>query len=406
MLLIATACVSPSASPSPTPLIAAPSATPAAETATPSPQTPEPAATATATPAPTATRTPLALPAVSASCPAARDVSVLALAKPIGADGVVGLFDARDAHNPKVLCALAIPGGRFVSATEIEYTRGTTASTQIVRRDLMTGGEQVIRPPGEVPSGFGGLAYAWGRDGKTLVYLASVDPIPASGCPCPGNSIHLVSGGTERVLGYFGEIPGRGFSAHGGDQVTALFSPSGSKFVAVDTISGSAQIAEAKSLRVYSFDGRPLLETNGTLPVWVGETLLFRGCRFENPACVKRWDGGSVTTVLSAVQWDDPVISVGTQLVAFSRWDGGCLGCVVLYDAGANTTKNLGTLRSRPMWASRTVIWWSEEQRCDYPNCLAPAPTVPTDRIYAYDLNSRSETLLPFSFAYDVWPRG
>src|SRR5437870_10791531 len=102
VLLIATACVSPSASPSPTPPIAAPSATPAAETATPSPQTPEPVATGTATPAPTATRTPLALPPVSAFCPAARNVSVLALAKPIGADGVVGLFDA-SAHNPKVL---------------------------------------------------------------------------------------------------------------------------------------------------------------------------------------------------------------------------------------------------------------------------------------------------------------
>ena len=405
LVLVLAACTPPpSAAPTPNETQVATSA--ASPTASPPPASETPKL-ATATPVPTPSRIPLALPAVSVSCPIVRTVPVLALAKPIGApDGVVGLFDARDPSAPKVVCALAIPGGRFVSATEIEYPRFPATGAEIVRRDLATGDERVTSPPGRVASGFGGLIYAWGRDGKTLVYLAPDETIPVTGCPCAGNSVHLVSSGTDRVLGYFGEIPARGFTAHAGDQVAVSFSPNGSKFVAVDTLSGSSKLAEAKSLRVYSLDGRPLLETNGTMPVWVGETLLFRGCRFESPACGKSWDGGPITTVLPAVQWDDPVASVGTQLVAFSRWDDTCLGCVVLYNAGANSIRSLEKLRSQPMWAAPTVIWWTEEERCEYPSCTAPAPTVPTERMDAYDLNTGAATALPFSFAYDVWPRG
>jgi hypothetical protein len=337
------------------------------------------------------------------SCPAAQGVAVLALAKPIGAlENVVGVFDARDPRAPKVLCALTLPGGRFVSATEIEYGRYATSSAEIVRRDLVTGTERVLSPPGQVISGFGRLVYAWGHDGKTLVYLAPTDPLPANGCPCTGNSVHLLSGGIDRVLGYFGEIPARDFWAHSGDQATVVFSPSGAKFVAVDTVSGSSK-PDAPSLRVYSFDGRPLLETSGSMPVWVGERLLFRGCRSANPQCVRSWDGGAVTTVIDAINWDDPVASGQTGVVAFSRWDDSCVGCVVLYDAGANTTRTLGKLRSSPRWASPTVIWWTEDERCEYPSCVYPTPTLSTDRVDAYDLGTGTETLLPFSFVYDIW---
>jgi hypothetical protein len=74
-----------------------------------------------------------------------------------------------------------------------------------------------------------------------------------------------------------------------------------------------------------------------------------------------------------------------------------------LYDAGANTTRTLGKLRSSPRWASPTVIWWTEEERCEYPSCVYPSPTFSTDRVEAYDLGTGTETLLPFSFVYDIW---
>jgi hypothetical protein len=93
------------------------------------------------------------------------------------------------------------------------------------------------------------------------------------------------------------------------------------------------------------------------------------------------------------------------RLDRFSRWDDGCLACVVLYNTQTNTMSTLGNLRSAPMWASSTGIWWTGEERCEYPSCNAPAPTLPTDRVYAYDVNSGVETLLPFSFVDDVWPR-
>jgi WD40 repeat protein len=347
------------------------------------------------------------LPAETVSCPAVRGATKLVLARPaVIADDVVAVFDAGDPLAPKVLCVLRVFAPRFFSATEIEYARPLSPGVEVVRRDLLTGSERVVVEGGQLGF-FGPAGYAWSPDGKTLVYLAPTAPTPAGGCPCAGNSIHLLAGGSDRVLAYLGEIPARGFLPHGGDQIALFFSPSGTKFVVVDTVSGSGTPrSEHRSLRVYSLDGTALFETSGAMPVWVGERLFFGECNTGTPAgCVNSWDGGTVAPVLPGVRWEEPVASPDATTIAFTRWDDECLACVVLLDTQTNATRTLGRLRSRPVWASSTVLWWSEEELCAAPNCNFLSATNPTDRVSAVRVASGAETAVPFAFVYDVWPK-
>lgn len=296
---------------------------------------------------------------------------------------------------PVIRCAPRIsgenpfPAPRFISATEISDVRRETADRwALVRRDLASGAEQVAAASAGT--------YGWSPDGRTLVIFTGSPADP------PGMALHLFADGGDRTLARFGVGLGRGGDPSA-DLVAVRFSPSGQRFVAVNTLSGDASRGAAavpESLRVFAADGRLLLMTAGTMPVWAAERLYFRDARG-----VHRWEGGTTTVmVLPGLAWIGPASSPEGARVAFVQLDAQTgEPSVSVYDTATGQTKRLAGMRSRPVFASAGVLWWYEEESCSGA-CLNSA-TRPTGRIFAYDLASGTESLLPFSVIFDVLAR-
>jgi Tol biopolymer transport system component len=231
-------------------------------------------------------------------------------------------------------------------------------------------------------------------------------------------SVRLVSGGTDRVLFSYPEELGHGGSPQGPPAVTS-FSADG-RYLALFKLymkggasgeNGPFQIRTTSGTLLYSSD------TSALFPVWSGNQLYFRKGQCCGPdGDLMRWDPvtNSVTKVAPGLAWYAPSASPDGRLIAYTTsYAPSYLPHVGVFDVGAVDARRLSNdPRSNATFVSANVVWAWEES----PVSEGMGPSQPSGRIFAYDLQSKSESLVTLPGALpsdqgrswtiaDLWPR-
>jgi hypothetical protein len=298
-----------------------------------------------------------------------------------------GLVDLHDITRPRTVCTLTGANSlvRFYSATEISYAPLSASATPtgtpstLVRTDVTN---QSTRTFATAQTGTF-EAWDWSPDGRTLAYFA-------------GDKLWLKVGNQPAAsVGSFVKQGGRG----GGwdDEITIRFSPSGTYFVLVHTVTvpNTFQIRRATDGAVVWSSPSTDFKAPGfaTMAVWSrgADRLLFR-----DDAGVRRWDpSGTVTTLMPGLKWSDPSISPDGRTVAYEVVDAQANPRVQLLDLQSLAIQPLtSAFRWRPMFASAGLLLYIR----------ADGNGLPGQGVSAYNLTSKLETALPFAILLDAWP--
>jgi Tol biopolymer transport system component len=226
-------------------------------------------------------------------------------------------------------------------------------------------------------------AWDWSPDGKTLAYIA-------------GDQLWLKAGNQPAAsVASFKKQGGRG----GGwdDEIVIRFSPSGTYFVLVHTVTipNTFQIRRATDGAVVWASPSSDFQAPGfaTMPAWSRgvDRLLFR-----DGNGVRRWDpSGTVTTLVPGLRWYEPSISPDGRTIAYTVLDAQSKPRVELIDLQSLKVQALPSpLRWRPMFASAGLLLYVR----------AEENGLPGQGVLAYNLTSRLETALPYVALLDVWP--
>ena len=149
-----------------------------------------------------------------------------------GSTGTV-LADVTDARNPKPICTITGAWApQLVTQTAISWsatagTPGSPGDSVIATLDLFTGTSTVVAA--WTGGAFMDGLHAWSPDRGFLAYVTS---------DATAVSLHLLSGGGDRVVATLGPVPGRGANPNEDDAYLA-FSPDGAYFAFVQTFTGS-----------------------------------------------------------------------------------------------------------------------------------------------------------------------
>ncbi len=297
------------------------------------------------------------------------------------------LVDLGDVTRPRTLCTLtnAFSLVRFYSATEISYAplsnRASSGGTsRLARTNVM---DQATRTFVSAENGTI-ETWDWSPDGNSLAYFA-------------GDQLWLKAGNQTAVsVASFKKQGGRG----GGwdDQIGIRFSPSGTYFVLVHTVTipNTFQIRRATDGAVVWASPSSDFRAPGfaTMPVWSQgvDRLLFR-----DGNGVRAWDpSGTVTTLVPGLRWYEPSISPDGRTIAYEVLDAQANPRVELVDLQNLKVKALPSLlRWRPMFASAGLLLYIR----------ADANGLPGRGVFAYNLTTGLETALPYAILLDVWPR-
>lgn len=369
---------------------------------TPSPS-PTPSATATPTPtsAPTDTPSPTAVPvqvpswaAMHASCPSAPAANEAVLSLQGGGNPI--LADVSDARAPKTLCGIS--GGpwqpQLVTQTMVSWyasqgNPGAVGPSVIAVLDLFTGTSTVAA------SWRGGYAldglHAWSPDRGFLAYVTS---------DASAVSLHLLSGGGDRVVATMGPVPGRGVNPNEDDAYLA-FSPDGAYFALVQTFSGSGDQLQVR----HTIDGSLAFNLpSATMATWgsTGSRLYYR---LPNSSNVQSWDStAGVAQVFGQLSWIRPRADAGDDNIAFTVRNSAGTPHVWLYGHGGRSGGQLPNVRSSPVWLNSTSVFYVEETACS-PNCGIGPAWQPDGKSFTFDAGQQTETASKISAVYGVWPR-
>ena len=365
-----------------------PSASPSsAETPSPSPS-----------PSPTVQPSPVSVPswaALHASCagtPAAQE----ALLQLQGAANPV-LADVTKPTSLRTLCGIS--GGAFqpqlVTQTMISWyaTQGTpTASgtSMIAVLDLFTG-TSTIAATWSGGSFMDGL-HAWSPDRGFLAYIAS---------NASSVTLHLLSGGGDRVVATMGPVPGRGPNPNEDDSYLA-FSPDGAFFVLVQTFTTSGDQLQVRR----TIDGSLAYSlAKGTMATWgsSGSRLYYR---MPNSSAVQVWDSsaGVSQAIQGQLAWIRPRADPGDDDIVFTVRDSAGTPHVWLYGHGGRSGGQLPNVRSSPAWLNSTTFFYVEEAVCST-NCGIGPAWQPDGKTFTFDLGAQAETASKINQVYGAWPR-
>ncbi len=370
---------SPAASPNPT--------------TTPSPSPPPPDS-----PSPTPEPSPLVVPpwaALHASCGAAPAANEAVLQLQGGPNPV--LADVSDAKAPKTLCGIS--GGSFqpelVTQTMISWyasqgNPGTAGPSVIAVLDLFTGTSTVVASWSG--GGFMDGLHAWSPDRGFLAYVAS---------DSNAVTLHLLSGGGDRVVATMGSVPGRGFNPSEDDSYLA-FSPDGAYFALVQTFTSSGDQLQVRR----TIDGTLAFSlARGTMATWgsAGSRLYYR---MPSSSVVQVWDSnnGVAQAFGQQLAWIRPRADAGDDNIAFTVRDTAGTPHVWTYGHGGRSGGAIPNVRSSPVWLNSTAFFYVEEAPCS-PNCGIGPAWQPDGKTFTYSIASGSETASKISQVFGAWPR-
>lgn len=333
--------------------------------------------------------------ALHASC-VAQPTNGEAILQLQGAPNAV-LADVTNAKAPKTLCGIS--GGNFapqlVTQTMISWsaTQGnpsTPGSSVIAVLDLFTGTSTVAA------SWSGGAfmdgLHAWSPDRGFLAYVAS-DPGAVS--------LHLLSGGGDRVVAVLGPVPGRGVNPNEDDAYLA-FSPDGAYFAFVQTFTSSGDQLQVRR----TSDGTLAFNlAHGTMASWgtSGSRLYYR---LPSSSMIQVWDSTSGVSQAFGQQlaWIRPRADAGDDNLAFTVRDASGTPHVWIYGHGGRSGGELPNVRSSPIWLNQTTFLMTEEAPCG--NNCGPGPAwQPDGKTFTYDIAAQAETSSQISQVYGAWPR-
>ena len=333
--------------------------------------------------------------ALHASCPG-QPAAAEALLQLQGGPNPI-LADVTDAKAPKTLCG--VTGGNFapqlVTQTMISWSAtqgspGTPGASVIAVLDLFTGTSTVAAS--WTGGGFMDGLHAWSPDRGFLAYVDS-DPGAVS--------VHLLSGGGDRVVAVLGPVPGRGFNPNEDDAYLA-FSPDGAYFAFVQTFTSSG---DQLQVRRTSDGSLAFTLAHGTMATWgsTGSRLYYR---LPGASVVQVWDSTNGVSQAFGQQaaWIRPRADAGDDNLAFTVRDANGMPHVWLYGHGGRSGGQLPNARSQPAWLNQTTVFMTEEASCGS-NCGIGPAWQPDTKTFTYDAGAQAETSSKISQVFGAWPR-
>ncbi len=306
------------------------------------------------------------------------------------------LADVSDARNPRPICTITGPGvPQLVTQTTISWSAtqggpGNPGDSVIGVLDLFTGTSTVAA------SWTGGAfmdgLHAWTPDRSLLVYITS---------DSSAVSLHLLSGGGDRVVATLGPVPGRGANPNEDDSYLG-FSSDGAYFAFVQTFSSTGDHLQVRRTQDGSLAySQPL----GTMATWgsAGSVLYFRK---PVSSVVSLWDPSGVVTQAFAQQlaWIRPRPDAGDDNLAFTVRDSAGTPHVWLYGHGGRSGGQLPNVRSSAMWLNTSAIFYVEEAPCGSTCGIGPA-SQPDGKTFTFDTGTQTETASRISQVLSAWPR-
>jgi Tol biopolymer transport system component len=308
------------------------------------------------------------------------------------------LADVTDAKNPHPLCTLS--GGSFqpqlVTQTMISWyatqgSPGASGTSMIAVLDLYTGTSTVAASwsGGNFMDGL----HAWSPDRGFLAYLAS---------DASAVTLHLLSGGGDRVVATMGAVQGRGINPNEDDSYLA-FSPDGAYFALVQTFTSSGDQLQVRR----TIDGSVAFSlSTGTMATWgsAGSRLYFRQ---PSSSLVQVWDStaGVSQAFGQKLAWIRPRAAVGADTtLTFTVRDTAGTPHTWLYSHDGRSGGQLPNVRSSPVWLNSTTFFYLEEAACGN-NCGIGPTWQPDGKTFTFDTAAQAETASHISAVYGAWPR-
>ncbi len=306
------------------------------------------------------------------------------------------LADVSDARNPRTICTLTGSWSpQLVTQTMISWTAtqgspGTPGESVVAALDLFTGTSTVVAS--WTGGGFMDGLHAWSPDRGFLAYVTS---------NTTALSLHLLSGGGDRVVSSLGAVPGRGVNPAEDDAFLG-FSSDGAFFAWVQTFSSSGDHLQIR----HTGDGSlAYSQASGTMATWgsTGGNLYFRK---PLETVITLWDssGGVSQAIAQQLAWIRPRADAGDDNLAFTVRDTTGTPHVWVYGLGRQQRGQLPNTRSSPMWLNTTAVFYVEEAPCGA-NCGPGPSTQPTGKTFTYDLGPQAETASKISQVLGAWPR-
>ncbi|HEY3085490.1 MAG TPA: hypothetical protein VGK28_08525, partial [Candidatus Dormibacteraeota bacterium] len=348
-------------------------------------------------PSPSEEPTPVAVPAwaaLHATC-AGSPVAQEAVLKLQGATTPV-LADVSSANSPRTLCGIS--GGAFqpqlVTQRMISWyaTQGnpTNSGTSVIAVLDLFSGISTVAATWSGGSFMDGL-HAWSPDRGFLAYIAS---------DANGVTLHLLSGGGDRVVATLGPVPGRGPDPNQDDSYLA-FSPDGAYLALVQTFTTSGDQLQVRR----TIDGSLAFSlSKGTMATWgsTGSKLYYR---MPNASSVQVWDSTrGVSQAISQVAWIRPRSDAGDDNIAFTVRDSAGTPHVWVYGHAGSSGGQLPNVRSSPVWVNTTAFFYVEEAVCST-NCGIGPAWQPNGKTFIFDIAQQTETASKISQVYSAWPR-
>lgn len=372
----------------------------AVASASPSPTLiPSPSPTPSPSPSPTAVASPVTVPswaAMHASCsggPAAEEALIT-----LKGSSHLLLADVTDPLHPRPICTITgswtpqLVSQQMVSWSATQGSPGSPGPSVIGTLDLFTGTSALAA------SWTGGGAmdglHSWSPDqSSTLVYVTS---------DATAVTVHLLSGGGDRVLSTYGAVPGRGFNPNEDDAFIG-FSPDGAYFAFEQTLTGSGD-----HLVVWSRSGAVFSQANATMATWgsTGSKLYFRQ---PNAAVVYVWDstglvGNRSQAFGQQLAWIRPRADAGDDYLAFTVRDSNGVPHVWLYGHGGRAGGELPNERSTPSFVNSATVFLVEEAPCAAGCGIGPA-IQPDGNTFTYSIAAQAETASTIVSVLGSWPR-
>ena len=330
---------------------------------------------------------------MSATCtgqPAANEALVVMKGSP-----ALVLADVTDANHPKALCTLTGPWTpRLVTQRMVSWwaseTPGQDGPSMLVSLDMFAGTSSVIA------RWQGGLfldgLHGWSPDESAIAYIAS---------DSTAVTLHLISGGGDRVITSFAAIPGRGVNPAEDDAYLG-FSADGSYFALVQTFTSAGQ-----HLQIFRTKDGTLAysQATGTMATWAstGGRLYFRE---PSATTIKVWDptAGVSTLFGTAQSWLRPVSDAGDDNTAYTVVDSSGLPHVWIYGHGGRADGQLPNVRSTPAFLNATSLFMVEETACTA-DCGLGQSSKATGNTFVFSLSTQTETPSSIASVLGAWPR-
>ena len=233
---------------------------------------------------------------------------------------------------------------------------------------------------------------AWSPDLSSIAYATS---------DATAVSLHLLSGGGDRVVGTFGPVPGRGGNPIEDDAFLG-FSADGHYFALVQTFTSTGDHLQVRrtSDGVVAYS-----QANGTMAAWssIGSKLYFRSVGSSE---VRVWTptGGAVQAFAQAAAWIAPETDPGDDYLAYTVRDSAGIPHVWTYGHDGRAGGELPNVRSGPVFLNAETIFMLEEAPCGT-NCGPGPATQPDGKTFTFSIATMTETASNIMWIFGTWPR-